>query len=47
MSGRKLGRLAGLVLVVAALIGATAAGASAGEIGEGATHFVNKVVDWV
>jgi hypothetical protein len=47
MSGRKLGRLAGLVLVVAALIGATAAGASAGEIGDGISQFVTKSVDWV
>ncbi len=46
MSGRKLGRLIGVFLVAAALVGATAAGASAAEIGDTAIQFFTKGVDW-
>ncbi|MET0418887.1 MAG: hypothetical protein ABW022_22960 [Actinoplanes sp.] len=45
MSGRKLGRLIGVFVIAAALVGATAAGASADEIGD-AARMILSGVDW-
>jgi hypothetical protein len=39
-------RLVGVFLIAAALVGATAAGASAAEVGDSVTQFFVKSVDW-
>ena len=49
MSARKLGRLAGLVFVLAAVLGGSAAGVVAGQSAGGTTavvEFSNLTIDW-